>query len=89
MENGEIISINIGKPVQVQFNNREVSTGIFETPSDEPLFRLGLTLRETVRQILPTTGAGRKPSACIPMNIIHIGRRYWIGSWNIAPSERI
>jgi len=34
----KIISINIGKPIQIEFNNKELSTGIFKTPSDEPLF---------------------------------------------------
>ncbi|GAA0387548.1 MOSC domain-containing protein [Paenibacillus motobuensis] len=38
MKNAKIISINIGKPIQIQFNNKELSTGIFKTPNNDPLF---------------------------------------------------
>lgn len=38
MKRADIVSINIGKPIQQSFNNKEVSTGIYKTPILDPLF---------------------------------------------------
>ena len=33
---GELVSVNIGISRQVEYNGRQVRTGIFKTPTDEP-----------------------------------------------------
>lgn len=38
MVRAEIVSLNIGQPKPAAFNGKEVSTGLFKTPADEPLF---------------------------------------------------
>ncbi|MNI35622.1 6-N-hydroxylaminopurine resistance protein [compost metagenome] len=38
MNHVELLSLNISKPVQMKFNNKEVSTGIFKTPVNDSLF---------------------------------------------------
>ena len=38
MKIGEIVSLNIGKPIDVSFPSKAIATGIFKTPVDEPLF---------------------------------------------------
>jgi len=38
MAQADILSMNVGKPRQVQFQDKEVSTGIFKLPVDRPLF---------------------------------------------------
>lgn len=64
MRQGEIISINVGKPVQVQFNKKEVSTGIFKTPSDEPLFLSWLNFEGDGQADLVHHG-GREKAVCV------------------------
>ncbi|MNJ42647.1 6-N-hydroxylaminopurine resistance protein [compost metagenome] len=64
MGQGEIISINVGKPVQVQFNKKEVSTGIFKTPSDEPLFLSWLNFDGDGQADLVHHG-GREKAVCV------------------------
>lgn len=36
--NGQIVSINVGKPVTVDYRGRKIETGIFKSPVSEPLF---------------------------------------------------
>lgn len=62
--NAKIISINIGKPIEVQFNNKEISTGIFKTPSDEPLF-LTLVNFEGDGQADLVHHGGREKAVCV------------------------
>ncbi|MEC3607585.1 MOSC domain-containing protein [Bacillus glycinifermentans] len=38
MGRADILSINVGKPKQIRFKHRDVSTGIFKTPAEEPVF---------------------------------------------------
>lgn len=38
MGRADILSINVGKPKQIRFKHRDVSTGIFKTPVEEPVF---------------------------------------------------
>jgi MOSC domain-containing protein YiiM len=38
MSRAEIISLNVGKPQPALHNNKEISTGIFKTPVDTPLY---------------------------------------------------
>lgn len=64
MESAKIISINIGKPIQVQYNNREVSTGIFKTPSDEPVFLTSLNFEGDGQADLVHHG-GRDKAVCV------------------------
>ncbi|WP_019635471.1 MOSC domain-containing protein [Paenibacillus fonticola] len=64
MGQGEIISINVGKPIQVQFNNKEISTGIFKRPSDEPLFLSWLNFEGDGQADLVHHG-GREKAVCV------------------------
>ncbi|GIP58543.1 MOSC domain-containing protein [Paenibacillus woosongensis] len=64
MGQGEIISINVGKPIQVQFNNKEISTGIFKRPSDEPLFLSWFNFEGDGQADLVHHG-GREKAVCV------------------------
>lgn len=64
MGQGEIISINVGKPIQVQFNNKEISTGIFKRPSDEPLFLSWLNFEGDGQADLVHHG-GKEKAVCV------------------------
>lgn len=64
MGQGEIISINVGKPIQVQFNNKEISTGIFKRPSDEALFLSRLNFEGDGQADLVHHG-GREKAVCV------------------------
>ncbi|GGG20048.1 MOSC domain-containing protein [Paenibacillus aceti] len=64
MENAKIISINIGKPIQVQYNNREVSTGIFKKSIDEPVFLTSLNFEGDGQADLVHHG-GRDKAVCV------------------------
>lgn len=64
MEHVEILSLNVGKPVQVQFNNKEVSTGIFKTPTNETLFLSWLNFEGDGQADLVHHG-GREKAVCV------------------------
>ena len=38
MEYADILSINVGKPEEIQFQNKAVSTGIYKKPASGPIF---------------------------------------------------
>lgn len=38
MNGAEVVSLNIGKPVEVPFKGKEISTGIFKKPAQGPVF---------------------------------------------------
>ncbi|MFD1178013.1 MOSC domain-containing protein [Paenibacillus puldeungensis] len=60
----EILSINIGKPVQMQHNNKEVSTGIFKTPVHEPLYLSWVNFEGDGQADLVHHG-GREKAVCV------------------------
>lgn len=62
--NAKIISINIGKPTQIQYNNRELSTGIFKTPSDKALFLTSVNFEGDGQADLVHHG-GRDKAVCV------------------------
>lgn len=60
----EILSINVGKPIQVQFHQKEVSTGIYKTPVEEPLFLSYLNFAGDGQADLAHHG-GREKAVCV------------------------
>ncbi|MFO1443617.1 MOSC domain-containing protein [Bacillus sp. Bva_UNVM-123] len=64
MKHVEILSINIGKPRQVQFNNKEVSTGIFKNPTKKTLFLSTLNFEGDGQADLVHHG-GRDKAVCV------------------------
>jgi hypothetical protein len=76
-----IVSINVGKPTNLVFNGKELSTGINKKPVTEPIFYLFFTLTVMVRRILFIMAAKIKRYAFIHMIITLIGRRSLAGSW--------
>ncbi|WP_106769808.1 MOSC domain-containing protein [Paenibacillus faecalis] len=64
MRTAEILSINIGKPIQVQFKNKEISTGIFKTPTNDPLFLSWLKFEGDGQADLVHHG-GREKAVCV------------------------
>ncbi|MFN2744234.1 MOSC domain-containing protein [Bacillus sp. z60-18] len=64
MEHADILSINIGKPKQVQFKNKTVSTGIYKTTVQEPLF-LSWTNLEGDGQADLVHHGGREKAVCV------------------------
>ncbi|GJM75985.1 MOSC domain-containing protein [Paenibacillus macerans] len=64
MSYAEILSINIGKPKQIQFKNKEVSTGIFKLPANESLFLSWLNLEGDGQGDLVHHG-GKEKAVCV------------------------
>jgi len=64
MNRVEIVSINTGKPVQVKFQNKEVSTAIFKTPANEPLLLSWLNFEGDGQADLVHHG-GREKAVCV------------------------
>lgn len=64
MKEAEILSINTGKPIQVQFKKKEVSTGIYKLPVSEPLFLSWLNFEGDGQADLVHHG-GREKAVCV------------------------
>lgn len=64
MEHIEILSINVGKPKQVKFKNKDVSTGIFKTPVNESLFLSWLNFEGDEQADLVHHG-GKEKAVCV------------------------
>ncbi len=64
MGQAEILSLNTGKPIEVQFNNKDVSTGIFKTPVDEELFLSWVNFEGDGQADLVHHG-GREKAVCV------------------------
>ncbi|WP_411828327.1 MOSC domain-containing protein [Paenibacillus elgii] len=60
----EIVSINTGKPKEVQFNSKDVSTGIFKTPVDGELFLSWVNFEGDGQADLVHHG-GREKAICV------------------------
>lgn len=60
----EIVSINVGKPARLQFNNKEVSTGIMKTPVHSALFLSLLNFEGDGQADLKYHG-GRDKAVCV------------------------
>lgn len=60
----EILSVNIGKPQQIHFKNKEVSTGIFKQPVHRSLFLSGLNFEGDGQADLVHHG-GREKAVCV------------------------
>ncbi|MGF9915045.1 MOSC domain-containing protein [Paenibacillus ehimensis] len=64
MRQVEILSLNTGKPIEVQFNNKDVSTGIYKTPVDEELFLSWVNFEGDGQADLVHHG-GREKAVCV------------------------
>lgn len=64
MEQVKILSINVGKPTQVKFKNKEVSTGIFKNPAEESLFLSKLNFQGDGQADLVHHG-GKEKAVCV------------------------
>ncbi|MEC1535507.1 MOSC domain-containing protein [Bacillus sonorensis] len=64
MEHAEILSINVGKPKQVQFKHKAVSTGIYKRPVQECLFLSSTNLEGDGQADLVHHG-GREKAVCV------------------------
>lgn len=73
MKKGELVSINVGKPKQATFQNRELSTGIFKKPVDEPIFLSRLNFDGDAQADLVHHGGVDKAVCVYPFE--HYG--YW------------
>ncbi|MED1783747.1 MOSC domain-containing protein [Brevibacillus fortis] len=62
--NIEILSINVGKPKQVQYQNKEVSTGIYKTPTTKALYLSFLNLEGDGQADLVHHG-GKEKAVCV------------------------
>ncbi|WP_042478816.1 MOSC domain-containing protein [Bacillus ndiopicus] len=60
----EIISLNVGMPKQVQFQQKEISTGIFKTPTNEALYLSSLNFEGDGQGDLIHHG-GREKAVCV------------------------
>jgi MOSC domain-containing protein YiiM len=60
----EILSLNVGKPIQVQYQNKEISTGIFKTPTSEALFLSRLNFAGDGQADLVHHG-GKEKAVCV------------------------
>ncbi|GIN95978.1 MOSC domain-containing protein [Siminovitchia terrae] len=64
MNQVKILSINVSKPIQVQFHNQEVSTGIFKTPVHKSLFLSWLNFEGDGQADLVHHG-GKEKAVCV------------------------
>jgi len=64
MKIGEIVSLNIGKPIDVSFPSKAIATGIFKTPVDEPLFLSSLNFTGDGQADLVHHG-GKDKAVCV------------------------
>ncbi|MED4954532.1 MOSC domain-containing protein [Paenibacillus macerans] len=64
MRHVEILSLNVGRPVQVPFNNKEISTGINKLPASESLFLSWLNFKGDGQGDLVHHG-GREKAVCV------------------------
>ncbi|EJL27903.1 MOSC domain-containing protein [Brevibacillus sp. BC25] len=62
--NIEIISLNVGKPKQVQYQNKEVSTGIFKSPATKALYLSFLNFEGDGQADLVHHG-GKEKAVCV------------------------
>ncbi|NRR02758.1 MOSC domain-containing protein [Brevibacillus sp. RS1.1] len=60
----EILSINVAKPKQVQYQNKEVSTGIYKTPTTKALYLSFLNLEGDGQADLVHHG-GKEKAVCV------------------------
>jgi len=60
----EILSLNIGKPIQVRFNHKDVSTGIFKSATTESLYLSFLNFEGDGQADLAHHG-GREKAVCV------------------------
>ncbi|TQR37402.1 MOSC domain-containing protein [Brevibacillus brevis] len=60
----EILSINVGKPKQVQYQNKAVSTGIYKTPTTKALYLSFLNLEGDGQADLVHHG-GKEKAVCV------------------------
>lgn len=59
-----ILSINVGIPVKIQFENKEVSTGIYKTPVSEPVYLYSTNLTGDGQADLVHHG-GKEKAVCV------------------------
>ena len=52
-----IVSLNVGKPVTVDYQGKDLSTGIYKRPVEGPLFLSSLNFEGMVRPISSITAA--------------------------------
>lgn len=64
MASAEIISLNVGMPKQVQFQQKDVSTGIFKTATDKALYLSDLNFEGDGQGDLVHHG-GREKAVCV------------------------
>lgn len=64
MSHVEILSINIGKPQQISFNHKEISTGIFKQPANRALFLSSLNFEGDGQADLVHHG-GKEKAVCV------------------------
>ncbi|NRR23375.1 MOSC domain-containing protein [Brevibacillus sp. MS2.2] len=62
--NIEMISLNVGKPKQVQYQNKEVSTGIYKTPATKSLYLSFLNFEGDGQADLVHHG-GKEKAVCV------------------------
>ncbi|BCE16339.1 hypothetical protein RSC3_03695 [Bacillus paralicheniformis] len=89
MEYADILSINVGKPEAIQFQNKAVSTGIYKKPASGPIFLSSTNFAGTGRGISFIMVARKKQCVSIRMNIISFGKRNCKESWNTEHLAKI
>ncbi|WP_433946448.1 MOSC domain-containing protein [Paenibacillus sp. SN-8-1] len=73
MNNSNILSINVGTPQQLQYNNKQVMSGIYKMQVDEPLFLSFLNLEGDEQADLKHHG-GKDKAICV---YAHEHYPYW------------
>ena len=80
-----IVSLNVGKPVTVDYQGKDLSTGIYKQPVEGPLFLSSLNFEGMVRPISSITAAWIRRCARTPSSIILIGNTPWANRWRMLP----
>lgn len=85
----EVISLNVGKPVTVDYRGKPLETGIYKMPAAGPVQLHLEGFAGDGQADLVNHGGRTKRSVCIRLSIMPFGRSCSGRNWSSPPSARI